>query len=139
VLKELVDNALDSAEEAGVAPQIAISVEIDAGSIGIADNGPGIPAETIADILDYTVRVSSREAYASPSRGAQGNALKTLLAMPFALDGKEGETVIEAHGMAHTISFAVDRIRQEPKITHMTSPSSVKNGTHFTLFWPVSA
>jgi hypothetical protein len=62
------------------------------------------------------VRVGSREAHVSPNRGAQGNALKTLLAMPFALDGERGETVIEAGGAAHRIAFAVDRIRQEPKI-----------------------
>ena len=30
----------------------------------------------------------------SPTRGAQGNALKTLVAMPFALDGKTGTTMI---------------------------------------------
>ena len=36
------------------------------------------------------VRVSSREAYVSPTRGAQGNALKTIVAMPFVLDGERG-------------------------------------------------
>ena len=36
-----------------------------------------------------TVRVSSREAYVSPTRGAQGNALQTLLVMGFALDSQE--------------------------------------------------
>ena len=38
-------------------------------------------------------RVSSREADIAPDRGAQGNALKTLLAMPFALDGNAGRVV----------------------------------------------
>jgi hypothetical protein len=37
----------------------------------------GIAPQTVADVLDYAVRVSSREAYVSPTRGAQGNALKT--------------------------------------------------------------
>ena len=62
VLKELLDNALDSAEESGIGPAIAIAVSTDPGSITIADNGPGIPVKTITDILDYSVRVSSREA-----------------------------------------------------------------------------
>jgi DNA topoisomerase VI subunit B len=96
ILKELGDNALDNAEEAGLAPTIEIAVSTERGEITVADNGTGIPPETVADILDYTVRVSSREAYVSPTRGAQGNALKTILAMPFALDGKLGEVVIEA-------------------------------------------
>jgi DNA topoisomerase VI subunit B len=51
------------------------------GSIVIEDNGPGIPAKTIDGVLDYSIRVSSREAYVSPTRGAQGNALKTILPM----------------------------------------------------------
>ena len=74
VLKELTDNALDAAEEAGTAPVIRIEVSDE--DIVITDNGPGIPAETVAGIFDFSVRVSSREAYASPTRGAQGNALE---------------------------------------------------------------
>jgi hypothetical protein len=75
IVKELVDNALDAAEEAEIAP--VVSIIVDGDTIAIGDNGPGIPAETIAGVLDYAIRVSSREAYVSPTRGAQGNALKT--------------------------------------------------------------
>lgn len=139
VLKECIDNALDDAEEAGRAPEITVGVTTDPGSISVADNGSGLAAETIVDILDYSVRVSSREAYVSPTRGAQGNALKTILAMPFALDGASGETVIEAQGVQHRITFAVDHIRQEPKITRTNGPSLVQNGTRITLLWPSSA
>jgi DNA topoisomerase VI subunit B len=60
VLKEVVDNALDACEEAGIPPVINIEVADDA--IIIADNGPGLPPETVEGLLDYTVRVSSREA-----------------------------------------------------------------------------
>jgi hypothetical protein len=67
ILKEVVDNALDAAEEANTAP--VIRAEVANGNIVITDNGPGMNAETIADILDFTVRVSSREAYASPPVG----------------------------------------------------------------------
>jgi hypothetical protein len=88
-------------------------------------NGPGIRAETVADILDYSVRVSSREAYVSPTRGAQGNALKTIIAMPFALGSGRGETIIEACGTEHRIVFAADQVRQEPKIEHLTAASQI--------------
>ena len=77
VFKELVDNALDACEEAEIAPVISVAVK--GGSIVVKDNGPGIPAKTIDGVLDYSIRVSSREAYVSPTRGAQGNALKTIL------------------------------------------------------------
>jgi DNA topoisomerase VI subunit B len=138
ILKELVDNSIDAAEETGIAPAIGITVT--EGTITVDDNGPGIPPETVKSLLDFTSRTSSREAYASPTRGAQGNALKTLVAMPFALDGTEGETVIEACGIRHHIRFAVDAIRQVPKVEHQEEPAAkVKNGTSFTVNWPVSA
>ena len=63
VLKEVMDNALDACEEAEVAPVISITVR--PGSITIQDNGGGIDTDTIKSILDYTIRVSSREAYVS--------------------------------------------------------------------------
>jgi DNA topoisomerase VI subunit B len=139
VLKELVDNALDACEEAEVAPSLEIEVSTAERTIRIADNGPGIAPATIDDILDYTVRVSSREAYVSPTRGAQGNALKTILAMGFALGGERGETMIESRGITHRIVFSADRIRQEPRIERTESESLVKNGASITVHWPESA
>jgi hypothetical protein len=117
-LKEALDNALDACEEALAPPEIAVDVSTDPVAITIIDNGPGIAAETVCDILDYAARVSSREAYVSPTRGAQGNALKTLLAMPFALDGDRGTSVIESRGIRHEIIFRVDQLRQRPVIDH---------------------
>jgi hypothetical protein len=144
VLKELADNALDGCEEAEVAPVISITVERD--SITIQDNAGGIKTKIIKSILDYTVRVSSREAYVSPTRGAQGNALKTILAMGYVLDrangseaGGVGRTTIETRGTKHVIEFGVDHINSEPKIRHMTSPSSIKTGTKITVKWPPKA
>jgi hypothetical protein len=137
VLKECVDNALDDAEEGGIAP--VIKVEVTGKAIVITDNGRGIPDETIAGILDFSVRVSSREAYCSPTRGAQGNALKTIVAMPFALDGTKGGILIESQGVAHRITFTVDHVRHEPKIDHVRERSNVKKGTRITVRWPRSA
>jgi hypothetical protein len=144
VLKELMDNALDACEEAEIAPVISIAVK--PGSVTIQDNGGGIQTSTIKSILDYTIRVSSREAYVSPTRGAQGNALKTILAMGYVLDrecqddGKNTEaaglTIIETRGVKHCIEFRVDHINNEPKITHITTPSSINVGTKITVKWP---
>jgi Histidine kinase-, DNA gyrase B-, and HSP90-like ATPase len=94
IVKELVDNAIDACEESETAAEISITIDQD--GIEVADNGPGISTETVKAILDFTVRVSSREAYISPTRGAQGNALKTLVAMPFVLSGDQGCLQIEA-------------------------------------------
>jgi len=140
IVKELVDNGLDSCEETDVAPEIVIVVSTERGEITVSDNGPGLPTETITDVLDFSVRVSSREAYVSPSRGQQGNALKTILAMAFALDGAEGRTLIQSRGQAHEIIFRMDPIRREPRIAPLVlTPSDVKNGTCITVYWPAKA
>ncbi len=139
VLKELLDNALDACEEAEIAPDVLIIVK--GNSIAITDNGLGIPEKTIKDILDYNIRVSSREAYVSPTRGAQGNALKTILPMGYVLNEHRGElaqgkTIIEANGVSHHIVFDVDHIHHEPKITYRTTRSSLRRGTRFTVELP---
>jgi len=140
VLKELCDNALDECEEAQIAPEIDITVSTATGAITVSDNGRGIPAETVRDVLDYSYRVSSREAYVSPTRGAQGNALKTLIPMPFVLNHKTGTTVIDAAAVRHTITFRVDQLRQEPVIDYEPLPLVPgENGTRLTVFWPDSA
>jgi hypothetical protein len=136
VLKELTDNALDACEEVEIAPVIEVRVDTHKGRIMVADNGPGIPVSTIAGVLDYTVRVSSNEAYVSPTRGAQGNALKTILAMGFVVDGQRGETLIEARGVAHHILFRVDQILLQPEIVHDKTVSPVHRGTRITVQWP---
>ena len=102
----------------------------------VADEGPGIPEDVIADILDFSVRVSSREAYVGPTRGAQGNALKTVLAMPFALDGEAGLVEIEARGTLHRLRFAVDQIAGEPVVRHERLPSPCTGGTAVRVHWP---
>ena len=137
VLKELADNALDACEEAGIAPDIVVQVE--PGSITVVDNGPGMPPKTVTDILDFSSRVSSREAYVAPDRGAQGNALKTILAIPFVLNGEAGRVEICAHGLRHRIEFAVDALRQEPVIRHRHEERDVTKGTSITVAWPKSA
>ena len=128
---------------------ITISASTKTCTIVIEDNGPGISGQTIRGICNYSTRVSSREAYVSPTRGAQGNALKTILAMAFVVDlaGRRdadpgdaiGRTLIEACGIAHTIEFAVDHVTNEPRITHTTEPSSIAVGTRITIQWPSNA
>ena len=134
ILKELIDNGIDACEEAGIAPVISVTVD-DAG-ITVEDNGPGIPAATIEGVLDFTVRISSREAYASPTRGAQGNALKTIVAMPFVVNSEKGDIEIETGRTRHLINVKVDRIRQEPVVKHVTEAIPARKGTLVRIIWP---
>ncbi len=134
ILKELLDNALDACEERGIPP--AITVTVDETAITVADNGPGIPPETVERMLDFSVRVSSREAYVAPDRGAQGNALKTIVAMPFVLDGTTGRVDIAGGGTLNEITIAVDRIHQRP---NATVTKSAKLASFVRVHWPASA
>jgi hypothetical protein len=132
-LKEALDNSLDACEEARVAPELTIDVSTDSGAVTIEDNGPGIAPETVRDILDYTSRVSSREAYTSPTRGAQGNAMKCCVAMGYAIDGQRGVTVIESRKVRHEITFRVDQLRQRPVIDHRRTSSLLQKGTRLRV------
>jgi DNA topoisomerase VI subunit B len=139
VLKELLDNALDACEDAGTSPVITIIVNDD--GITVADNGPGVPDATVAASLDFSIRVSSRAAYVAPDRGAQGNALKTIIAMPFALDARDaGKLIIDTPTSHHAITMRVDAIEQQPVIQHDRQDTQfVRIGTSIKVPWPASS
>jgi len=138
IVKELIDNALDDAEEHTAAPSINVEITQDRRII-VADQGSGLSVKILDRILDYNQRTSSREAYVSPTRGAQGNALQTILAIPFILDGTSGHVVIEARGEAHDIEFRIDPLTRTPKIRRRSTTSSVKIGTQISVVWPERA
>lgn len=129
-LKELADNALDACETAGVAPEVSVAVEYQEGGLfrlAVSDNGPGMPSELIDKILDYNVRVSDKAAYRSPTRGAQGNALKTIIGIPYSL-GSHEPLVITARGVLHTISPRVDP-SGHVNVSHVKAEENGATGT----------
>jgi DNA topoisomerase-6 subunit B len=134
ILKELIDNALDACECAGVAPEIRVGVKGDA--LTVEDNGPGIPPETVRGSLDYLKRVSDKLFYVSPTRGQLGNALKVVWAAPFVESGKSGRVEVSARGVKHTIEVSLDRIRQAPAIGYATCEDGRQVGTSFRVEWP---
>ena len=135
VLKELVDNALDAADLAGVAPEITVTLMPDAFSVH--DTGPGLPEETLVRSLNYLVRVSDKAHYVSPTRDQLGNALKCVWAAPFVADGTHGRVDVTTGGTRHQIEVTLDRIAQEPHVEHTRhEDSTVKTGTRTMVHWP---
>src|ERR1043166_1929842 len=109
VLKELLDNACDACETAGVAPCLMLVVAHptpELVALTVQDNGVGLAPATVQRILNFATRTSDKAAYRSPTRGAQGNALKTVLGIPFALGSPE-PVLIEARGIRHTIASRI--------------------------------
>jgi hypothetical protein len=133
ITKELFDNGLDGAEAAGVPPEITMCWS--GSRLVVADNGGGIPPEVVRKLIDYSTRTSDKLAYISPTRGAQGNAWKTILAMPYVLDGEHARPiVIEAQGIRHQIHVRADQIARQPVIDYQAEELAVKNrGTAVVL------
>lgn len=132
--KELIDNALDACETAGIAPEIRVTFED--GALIVEDNGPGLPSATIEASLDYANRVSTNSRYVSPTRGQLGNALKTVWAVPFVLDGEHGRVDVETPGRRHIVDVRLDRLAQEPTITCTAEPAARSAGTLVRIDWP---
>jgi hypothetical protein len=135
-LKELADNALDACETAGVAPRIEVRVTAndDRFYLAVADNAGGFPAEGVQRLLNFSTRLSDKAAYRSPTRGLQGNALKTIIGMPHAFGLREPVT-ITARGTRHSLLAWVDPAGQL-HIDHGTTPAPTHPGTVVSLALP---
>lgn len=80
IFKELVDNALDAIEPVAN-KNVYINVNTKDKRLQIFDNGKGISIETINDIYDFSYFVSKNRDHITPSRGKQGNGLKTIISI----------------------------------------------------------
>ena len=136
--KELIDNSLDAVEEAGtVLPEIYIC--IDSGWIEVADNGPGMAAELVAKLCDRNLRTSAREAYPTPDRGRQGNALQVLMCLALGLGWSRVEHTITSKGIQHTITLTVDRLAQEIFLDRQETPVKYRTGTTVRIGFPFNS
>lgn len=130
--KELIDNALDACEATGVSPNIVIDVKQD--SLSVTNNGSSISDKLIDNALDYSVRVSDKTYYVSPSRGQQGNGLKCLFAAGYVANNY-GRVVIETSDKVHSIELKTNTIAQVPDIKHTVTKRKAEKNVKITLFY----
>src|SRR5262249_44281654 len=72
--------------------------------------------------------------YVSPTRGARGNALKTVLAIPFVLNSGCASTVcIEACGVRHIITVSTNHVLRRPHIEHRQEEIVKTEGTSIQI------
>jgi DNA topoisomerase VI subunit B len=138
ILKELIDNALDACEKTDQPAVLTVTEDEAAHTLSVQDNGPGLPVDTLAKSLDYTVRVSDKAYYVSPSRGQLGNALKCLWGLPYVLSGhrEQGQVDISVDGVRYEVRIRVDYLAQQPVLTCTPVPDpQVKSGTTVTIHW----
>lgn len=139
IIKELVDNALDACEERGVTPEIKVLANRFDGQYhySVKDNGGGMSEEVIRKILHFDTRTSSKEAYRAPTRGAQGNALKTVLGIPVALrvdSQKPSPIIFRTQDKEYKITIDPNYIADVPEISLEVSNSQpFLDGTEISL------
>jgi len=145
VVKELLDNALDAAETAGVAvPYVCVRGWRDGGFLvlEVHDNGVGIPAGVVERALDFSTLTSDKALYRTPTRGQQGNALKTIFGMPYALGDSDPRIWIDSDAAAlpqrHSIAVRLGADEQG-EIGHKIAPligDGTPVGTRITVRLP---
>jgi len=133
-VKELVDNAIDAAESAGIDPEIEVDIiENDGALIAmVTDNGSGITPEVLDELLDYSTFTSDKALYRTPSRGQQGNALKTLFALPFATGFSNTHPIVTSSGWHHTIKAGLDEAGL-PMVSRDSEPHEDGDGTKIAV------
>ena len=135
VLKELVDNALDASEQGDVPP--AVSVRFMDDHFQVEDNGPGIPERVITDSLNYAVRVSDKVRYVGPTRGQQGNGLKTVWAAPFVASAdRVGVVEVATRGVLYRVTVRADPLKGRPRLDLDKEPSDRTTGAAVRVRWP---
>jgi hypothetical protein len=137
ILKELLDNALDAAESAGAAPNISVRLRHRGRLllVTVRDNGSGIEPGTVAKVLNFQTRTSDKAAYRSPTRGLQGNALKTVVGIPRAL-GVRAPVYVEARGIRHRIVADIDPAG-EVRVRHDSQDVPHRQGTLVGVALPI--
>ncbi|GEM_PF-6923720 len=138
IIKELIDNAIDACESAGIEkPEVHIT--INESSISVKDNANGITKEILDKIIDINTYVGSKHYFKRPARGAQGNALLTILSIPYVFKKIVNTVIIQSRGKEYRINCEHDEIYQNSRLAYTyTETDAITNGTEITVNIPPS-
>ena len=130
-VKEAVDNALDAAEEAGILPEVAVTVEVVASNgappppasqatrfrVTVVDNGPGIVRQQIPPIFAKLL-YGSKFHRLRMSRGQQGIGISAAGMYAQLTTGKPVQIISRtgARATAHFFEVSIDTKKNEPRI-----------------------
>ncbi len=129
IIKEAVDNSLDASEEAGILPDITVTVKqtgVDRFKLGIEDKGPGI-VESKIPLAFGKMLFGSKFHRLKQSRGTQGIGISGAILYSQLTTGKSAKIAASTGGAIHEFDMMVDTVRNEPNIlSHTTSPNKDK-------------
>ncbi len=138
-VKEAVDNALDACEEAGILPEIDVTVrEIadDRFLVSVRDNGPGIVREQVPKIFGKLLYGSKFHRYRQ-SRGQQGIGISAAGMYGLLTTGRPVRIVSRTgpRRPAHLYEIAIDTRRNRPDILtdEVLEEPPFERGTEVTI------
>jgi DNA topoisomerase VI subunit B len=129
-VKEAVDNALDAAEEAGILPDVVVTLEVIATNgttppasqatrfrVTVSDNGPGIVRQQIPPIFAKLL-YGSKFHRLRMSRGQQGIGISAAGMYAQLTTGKPVQIISRtgARAAAHFFEVQIDTKKNEPRI-----------------------
>jgi DNA topoisomerase-6 subunit B len=130
-VKEAVDNALDAAEEAGILPEVVVTLEVAPSNgdapppasqatrfrVTVIDNGPGIVRHQIPPIFAKLL-YGSKFHRLRMSRGQQGIGISAAGMYAQLTTGKPVQIIsrTSARGAAHYFEVQIDTKKNEPRI-----------------------
>ena len=129
-VKEAVDNALDAAEEAGILPDVVVTLEVVATNgttppasqatrfrVTVSDNGPGIVRQQIPPIFAKLL-YGSKFHRLRMSRGQQGIGISAAGMYAQLTTGKPVQIISRtgARAAAHYFEVQIDTKKNEPRI-----------------------
>ena len=118
VIKEIVDNSIDACEEAGILPDIKVSVK-DLGEnkyrIKVEDNGPGIVEEKIS-LAFGKLLYGSKFHRLRQARGTQGIGVSGAIMYSQLTTGKHVKIVSSTGKDILEMDMTIDVVRNQPNI-----------------------
>ena len=129
IVKEGVDNSLDACDEAGILPNIVLTLKqigIDRFKIVLEDNGPGI-VESKIPLAFGKMLFGSKFHRLKQSRGTQGIGISGAILYSQLTTGKSVKITSSTGGKIHELDLMIDTVRNEPNvISHMTRTNKEK-------------
>lgn len=115
-LKEAVDNSLDACEDAGILPEVIVTIEklgpgnqknMDLIRISVSDNGPGIDADDLARVYGEYL-ASSKFGRGRCSRGQQGIGISAATTWAQITNAKGVRVITKTSRMRSAISALIE-------------------------------
>lgn len=126
IVKEIVDNSLDAADESGILPDIKIQIKeisSDRFRISAEDNGPGVVAEKVP-LAFGSLLYGSKFHRLRMSRGVQGLGISGAILYSQLTTGKHAKIISSTGKAIHEFELGIDVVKNQP---HIFSHKEQKN------------